>query len=52
MLKENWRKERTQIQKLLDQIKLEKPSFGKPYYKLDIIEGELESLKMTLNTNL
>jgi tagatose-1,6-bisphosphate aldolase non-catalytic subunit AgaZ/GatZ len=52
MLKENQKKERIKILKLFDQIMLEKPRFGKSYYKLDITEGNLEDLKQTLKEEL
>jgi hypothetical protein len=52
MLKENWKKERKQILKLLDQITLEKSRFGKSYYKIEIEESDLESLKQDLNKEL
>jgi sulfur relay (sulfurtransferase) DsrC/TusE family protein len=52
MLKENWKKERKQILKLLDQITLEKSRFGKSYYKIEIEENDLESLKQDLNKEL
>ena len=35
-------------QHIVDQITLIKPSFGKPYLKLEITEGELENYKRTL----
>ncbi len=52
ILKEKWKKERIRILKLFDEIKLEKPRFGKPYYKLEIEGSELESLKQALNEEL
>lgn len=52
MLKENWKKERTSVLKLLDRITLEKPRFGKPYYKIEIQENDLESLRQDLNREL
>ncbi len=52
MLKENWKKERKQILKLLDRITLEKSRFGKSYYKIEIEESDLESLKQVLNKEL
>uniref|UniRef100_UPI002605CD81 hypothetical protein n=1 Tax=Ulvibacterium sp. TaxID=2665914 RepID=UPI002605CD81 len=52
MLKENWKDERKRVLKLLDQIKLEKPRFGKSYYKIEIGESDLEKLKQDLNQEL
>ncbi|WP_297691177.1 BfmA/BtgA family mobilization protein [uncultured Eudoraea sp.] len=52
MLKENWKKERKQILKLLDRITLEKSRFGKSFYKIEIEESDLESLKQDLNKEL
>ncbi|WP_350292236.1 BfmA/BtgA family mobilization protein [uncultured Croceitalea sp.] len=52
MLKENWKKERNKVLKLLNKAKLEKPRFGKAYFKLDIEQSDLESLKETLNKKL
>ncbi|GMN08395.1 hypothetical protein MTsPCn5_37840 [Croceitalea sp. MTPC5] len=52
MLKENWKKERIQILKLLNQITLEKPRFGKAYFKLDVEQSHLESLKESLKQEL
>ena len=52
MLKENWKKERNRVLKLLDQIKLEKPRFGKSHYKIEIEESDLESLRQDLNQEL
>ena len=52
MLKENWNKERARVLKVLDRIKLEKPRFGKSYYKIEIEENELESLRQGLNEEL
>ncbi|GMN11271.1 hypothetical protein MTsPCn9_11220 [Croceitalea sp. MTPC9] len=52
ILKEKWKKERIKTLKLLDEIKLENPRFGKPYYKLEIKESELESLKQALKEEL
>lgn len=52
MLKENWKKERIQVLKLLNQITLEKSRFGKSYYKIKIEESDLESLKKDLNKEL
>lgn len=49
MLKENWKDERKKILKLLDQITLEKPRFGKSYYKIKIEENDLQSLRQDLN---
>ena len=52
MLKENWKDERKRVLKLLDRITLEKPRFGKSYYKIEIEELDLESLKQDLNQDL
>ncbi|MGI9550428.1 MAG: BfmA/BtgA family mobilization protein, partial [Aurantibacter sp.] len=52
MLKENWRKERKRVLKVLNQITLEKPRFGKSYYKVEIKKGDLESLRQDLNQEL
>ncbi|WP_350293000.1 hypothetical protein [uncultured Croceitalea sp.] len=52
ILKEKWKSERKKFLKLLEQIKKEKPRFGKPYYKLEIEESELESLKQALKEEL
>lgn len=52
MLKENWKKERNRVLKLLDKITLEKPRFGKSYYKIKIEESDLESLRQDLNEEL
>jgi len=52
MLKENWKKKRIQILKLLDRITSEKSRFGKAYYKIEIEESDLESLKEDLNKEL
>jgi len=52
VLKENWKKERMEVLKILNQVKLEKPTFGKTYYKLAIEESDLESLKEALNKKL
>lgn len=52
MLKEKWKAERTQVLGFLEQIKKEKPRFGKPYFKLEIGELELESLKQALKEEL
>lgn len=52
LLKENWKKERIKILKVLDRITLEKPRFGKSYYKVEIEEDDLESLKQDLNEEL
>ncbi|MCW5516956.1 BfmA/BtgA family mobilization protein [Muriicola sp. Z0-33] len=49
ILKENWRKERARVLKLLDKGRLEKSRFGKPYFKLEINESELESLRKELS---
>ncbi|WP_350286858.1 BfmA/BtgA family mobilization protein [uncultured Croceitalea sp.] len=49
MLKENWKDERKRVLKLLNRITLEKPRFGKSYYKVEIEEGDLESLRQDLN---
>ncbi|MDT0540713.1 BfmA/BtgA family mobilization protein [Croceitalea sp. P059] len=48
MLKKKWKSERKQVLRFLEQIKKEKPRFGKPYFKLEIKESELESLKQVL----
>ncbi|MFD2588334.1 BfmA/BtgA family mobilization protein [Croceitalea marina] len=48
MLKEKWKAERKKVLQFFEQIKKEKPRFGKPYYKLEIKESELESLKQAL----
>jgi hypothetical protein len=52
MLKEDWGKERNKVLKLLNQLKLEKPRFGKAFYKLNVEEGDLESLKQELNEKI
>ena len=52
MLKENWKKERKRVLKLLDGITLEKPRFGKSYHKIKIEESDLVSLKQVLNKEL
>jgi len=52
ILKENWKKERKKVLKLLDRITLEKPRFGKSYYKIEIEENDLENLKQDLNKEL
>ncbi len=52
ILKEKWKKERFRTLKLLDEIQLEIPRFGKPYLKLEIEESELESLKQALKEEL
>jgi len=52
MLKENWKKERKRVLKLLDRITLEKSRFGKSYYKIEIEESDLENLKQDLNREL
>ena len=52
MLKEKWKSERKQVLNLLKQINLEKPRFGKPYYKIEIEESVLESLKQALKEEL
>ena len=52
MLKENWKNERKRVLKLLDRITMEKPRFAKPYYKIEIEEKDLESLKQDLNKEL
>ena len=52
IIKEKWKKERFRTLKLLDEIQLEIPRFGKPYLKLEIEESELESLKQALKEEL
>lgn len=52
ILKEKWKKERKQVLRFLEQIKKEKPRFGKPYFKIEIEESELESLKQALKEEL
>uniref|UniRef100_UPI00262B1E49 hypothetical protein n=1 Tax=Ulvibacterium sp. TaxID=2665914 RepID=UPI00262B1E49 len=52
VLKESWRKERKRVLKVLDRVTLEKPRFGKSYYKIEIEESDLESLKQDLNQEL
>lgn len=52
MLKENWKKERNKVSKVLNQVKLEKPRFGNAYFKLDIARSDLESLKESLKQEL
>lgn len=52
MLKENWKKERKKVLKLLNRITLEKSRFGKSYHKIEIEESDLESLKQDLNKEL
>ncbi|WP_431124283.1 BfmA/BtgA family mobilization protein [Flagellimonas flava] len=52
ILKENWKNERTRILKILYQVKLEKPRFGKAYFKLDMEQSDLESLKESLKQEL
>ena len=52
ILNEKWKKERFRTLKLLDEIQLEIPRFGKPYLKLEIEESELESLKQALKEEL
>lgn len=51
-LKENWKKERTRVLKLLDRITLEKPRFGKSYYKIEIKKSDLENLRHDLSQQL
>lgn len=52
MLKENWKNERKRVLKVLNQITLEKPRFGKSYYKVEIEESDLESIRQDLNKEL
>lgn len=52
MLKENWKKERAMVLKFLNRITLEKSRFGRSYYKIEIEESDLESLKKDLNKEL
>ena len=52
ILKVNWKNERNKVLKLLNKVKLEKPRFGKQYFKLDINENDLESLKKVLGQEL
>lgn len=52
MLKENWKDERKKVLKLLNRITLEKPRFGKSYYKIEIEGSDLENLKQDLNKEL
>ncbi len=52
ILKENWKKERNKVLKLLNKVKLEKPRFGKAYFKFDIDQSDLESLKESLRQEL
>ncbi len=52
MLKENWEKERNKVLKLLNKVKLEKPRFGKAYFKLIIEQSDLEGLKESLKQEL
>ncbi|WP_350292582.1 BfmA/BtgA family mobilization protein [uncultured Croceitalea sp.] len=52
ILKENWGKQRIRILKLLNQVTLEKPRFGIAYFKLDIEQSDLESLKEVLRQEL
>jgi len=48
ILKEKWKKERKKVLQFLEQIKKEKPRFGKSYFKIEIEQSELEKLKQTL----
>lgn len=52
MLKESWKNERKRLLKLLDRITMEKPRFGKSYYKIEIEESDLESLRQDLSQEL